>query len=566
MSKTIDYGKTTILRKKITILRKKITMGMNIEEKAKRYDEAIEKAKDYYHLGDSKHKMAIDAKAVMEYIFPELAESEDEKIRKAIIGFLKEEEAKADITSKRSKTLCKYIAWLEKQGEQKSECSKENNMFSVEQAKVLDKHIDDMINQKQDEPKADCPRNHQDVNHPNGCIVMEDFNGGEGFYKVNLDYLNKKQVEEIEEMVMVWNKEISTQKPADKVEPKFYKGEWLCENEPNNYARFIQILETVNVQGKERYRISRDIHNDEDIVEFDFVEKYYHKFDIQDAKEGDVLKEDSCTFIIQKLGDNGTAAKTYCTLYDDGDFDDGSILYFDVDSTKPATKEQRDLLFHKMEEAGYIWDADKKKLVKDEIMIKAGRNYRCTKTHIYAGLDWLEGTKYYADEDYSLVNNGCTCFCPKYSKYEHNNLFEEVECDSCIEKQCEHNPAWSEEDEKILNLIIQDYEAASKSFCGHKGKLDWLKSFKERVQPQQKQEWSEDESMWAEISDLLWEGYKQSGSKFSWNDIRNWVNPKLKSLRPQNRWKPSEEQMKQLHKYCIDNKPLNDLYEQLKAL
>lgn len=49
-----------------------------------------------------------------------------------------------------------------------------------------------------------------------------------------------------------------------------------------------------------------------------------------------------------------------------------------------------------------------------------------------------------------------------------------------------------------------------------------------------------DEAMCVEISDLLWEGYKQSGSKFSWDDIRNWVIHKLKSIRLQKQWKPSE--------------------------
>lgn len=34
---------------------------------------------------------------------------------------------------------------------------------------------------------------------------MADFNGGEGFYKLHLDYLNKKQVEEIEEVIKMWN-------------------------------------------------------------------------------------------------------------------------------------------------------------------------------------------------------------------------------------------------------------------------------------------------------------------------------------------------------------------------
>ena len=56
----------------------------------------------------------------------------------------------------------------------------------------------------------------------------------------------------------------------------------------------------------------------------------------------------------------------------------------------------------------------------------------------------------------------------------------------------------------------------------------------------------EDEAMWVEISDLLWEGYKQSCSKFSWDDIRNWVIHKLKSLSPQKQWKPSDEQMEAL--------------------
>lgn len=63
----------------------------------------------------------------------------------------------------------------------------------------------------------------------------------------------------------------------------------------------------------------------------------------------------------------------------------------------------------------------------DSIKIKKGKNYLCTKTHKYAGLEWIEGIKYYSPEDYSLVNQGCTCYCPKYSKKEHNNFFKEVE-------------------------------------------------------------------------------------------------------------------------------------------
>ena len=69
----------------------------------------------------------------------------------------------------------------------------------------------------------------------------------------------------------------------------------------------------------------------------------------------------------------------------------------------------------------------------ESIRIKKGKNYLCTKTHKYAGTEWIEGVKYYSPEDYSLVNQGCTYYCPKYSKEEHNNFFKEVEYDGCLE-------------------------------------------------------------------------------------------------------------------------------------
>ena len=58
---------------------------------------------------------------------------------------------------------------------------------------------------------------------------------------------------------------------------------------------------------------------------------------------------------------------SYCYLhcrYDDGffyaDFEDGNTI--DSDDLIPATKAQRALLFKKMHEAGYEWDAEKKEV------------------------------------------------------------------------------------------------------------------------------------------------------------------------------------------------------------
>lgn len=125
----------------------------------------------------------------------------------------------------------------------------------------------------------------------------------------------------------------------------------------------------------------------------------------------------------------------------------------------------------------------------ESIKIKKGKNYLCTKTHKYAGVEWIEGVKYYSPEDYSLVNQGCTCYCPKYSKEEHNNFFKEVECDGCLEKQGEQEPIkWKDSDEKYLFwalLSIQKDIAASEINGVNTKDLNdcvrWLYSLKQRI-------------------------------------------------------------------------------------
>ena len=44
------------------------------------------------------------------------------------------------------------------------------------------------------------------VQEPCARIYFTDFNGGYGYYKLSLDNLNKKQVEDIEALVASWNK------------------------------------------------------------------------------------------------------------------------------------------------------------------------------------------------------------------------------------------------------------------------------------------------------------------------------------------------------------------------
>ncbi len=256
---------------------------MNYEQK---YKEALERVNRMVSDGH------LFVETAEEY-FPELKESEDEKIRKTIIENLKGNMYRTDADYE---LLNKQIAWLEKQGETLDRDKLTENLPVCEKEEAIDEEKVDNVN---------------------------------------------------------------------KVEPKFKVGDWVVNNKPNNYARFIQILEIVNVQGRERYRISRDIHNDEDIVEFDYIEKHYHKFDITNAKDGDVLvtKEDKRPFIFKGLLDSKhpNCPVAHCGIVSESRF----LIYWWTDvEVCPATKEQRDLLFQKMKEAGYEWNDKEKELKK----------------------------------------------------------------------------------------------------------------------------------------------------------------------------------------------------------
>ena len=79
---------------------------MTIEEKAKRYDEAIKRAKEMIKAMTNIGGVAkVDD---IQYLFPELKESEDERIRKEIIDFVKSRLAGFEQGDR-------FIAWLEKQ-------------------------------------------------------------------------------------------------------------------------------------------------------------------------------------------------------------------------------------------------------------------------------------------------------------------------------------------------------------------------------------------------------------------------------------------------------------------
>lgn len=86
---------------------------MSIDEKARAYDNILEKARKWYNANTN-----AGYRSIFEDIFPELAESEDERIRKALISVL-QSDFESDTTI-HDISVGDIIAWLEKQSKQSS--------------------------------------------------------------------------------------------------------------------------------------------------------------------------------------------------------------------------------------------------------------------------------------------------------------------------------------------------------------------------------------------------------------------------------------------------------------
>lgn len=159
------------------------------------------------------------------------------------------------------------------------------------------------------------------------------------------------------EDVIAWLEKLDEQKPDAKAEPKFKVGDWVVYD--GWVTQILQVCQDgyVNIHHgfipKER-------------------EEIMHLWTIQDAKEGDVLANKYGSVLIYAgfEDDERVTVDNYCYITANHyefcieDHKTGSWYY--IEDLNPATKEQRDLLFQKMKEAGYEWDSEKKELKKIE--------------------------------------------------------------------------------------------------------------------------------------------------------------------------------------------------------
>ena len=198
---------------------------------------------------------------------------------------------------------------------------------------------------------------------------------------------------------------------------------------------------------------------------------------------------------------------------------------------------------------------------------------------------WLEKQKKENFIDKNLVKEEAHQIAWETSKHYDPNACKQEWCEMAaldmaywFENQSEQKPAWSEEDERNLEGIIDEIEANKNDapdydLVTYDGFLSWLKSLKDRIQPQPKQEWSEkDKNMKSLIISTLTSMGTLNLERYhhmNLDEVKDW----LKSLKP-NHWKPSDEQLKALnwvaYNYALMDKgteeKLQSLYNDLKTL
>ena len=118
-----------------------------------------------------------------------------------------------------------------------------------------------------------------------------------------------------------------------------------------------------------------------------------------EPKDGDVVyqscfKDESrwCIYIVKEY--TGLTSIPYVFIDNDGYEPNMScICHTDKDFIRPATEEEKKLLFDKLAEEGYEWDAEKRELVKLKWRPKYNDNYWSPSLFVNEFIPWMNSWK-----------------------------------------------------------------------------------------------------------------------------------------------------------------------------
>ena len=419
---------------------------LSIEEKAKLYDKAIAHARSLLKTIGNATLGNLVLKNEFKTMFPVLEESEDEMIRNALITYHSSTGSIHALDKFTSKEIC---VWLEKQGEK-----------DLVTCPICGWEI-----KKQGEQKP-SEWHREDEQNLNACL---------GY--IPDEFLRRWLTDIIH---------VKYDKPADKVEPKIKAGDWVvCNNGPHH---IFQVIERSWPNAK-----YRDLNGTEIFLNVNTLDKQYHLWTIQDAKDGDVLAVEHIgrykfPFIAIYKNYGLNFFNSYCSIGFDGKFYEADTEHV-LDDIHPATKEQRETLLKAMHEAGYEWDAEKKELKKVEQKpadyipkfhvgdkLVSTKNPRLTYDVLEVGhINELGNPEYKVE----IFTDG------KVSNPRNIHYMECYKVDEWA-KHIEQKPVeWGEEDElnikELLYLVKTNYLSSVKP---HDRLISFLESLKDRVQLQ----------------------------------------------------------------------------------
>lgn len=301
---------------------------MDYEQK---YKEALERARESHDKSNGFIK-----KEWIETIFPKLKESEDEKIREEIIKNIRQDiEIECTLSEDEGN---RWIAWLEKQGEKSDYNPYKATIESI--AAMVEKYANGDLRDFYDNIKVKCK---DAMEYDNTWNKKQ---GEQKPYIGDADTMRKNLVKQ------------SKQKPAVKIEPKFKAGDWIV----NNHGKVNQVFTT-------NYRDEYIVLDDGSYFNRSECDNY-RLWTIDDVMDGDVLASINGAIFINAGSSSSKKRVTldcYCYLSVQSEFcieEHKTGSWFYKNDIKPATKEQCELLFSKMKEEGYEWDAEKKELKK----------------------------------------------------------------------------------------------------------------------------------------------------------------------------------------------------------
>lgn len=290
---------------------------LTIEQKAKRYDKAINIAKS--KIKNDKDHILYEEDIIE--IFSELKEKTDEEMIQKLISVCHLYYGEG-VNAERDECL----EWLEKQSKNKPIERKEfiSIPFGAFDSELIE----------------------ETLTIPDGCVATIEGN------RIHIKREYKTATEAIKEEKV---------DNSNKIEPKFHKDDWVVRKDGKNFCNGSKFAKIIKIDTT-MYQIDCDswLYEDE-------MKLWY----ISDAKNGDVLiNSDNKPFIFNGWIDE-LSVGAHCGLNIVNEFtiSNSRCNWTSNKNIKPATEKQRKTLFDEMKLLGWVWNTETKelnKLDKDE--------------------------------------------------------------------------------------------------------------------------------------------------------------------------------------------------------